>query len=62
MQTQQLDERTVKYHFLYLLETHDPPRALTLTSIVFKKTEEEIFKIVEHEYNENVNPVKIKEN
>lgn len=38
-------DRDVRNHFSYLMETHDPERAVILTSILFKRKETEVKEI-----------------
>ena len=38
-------ERDIYNHFMFMLETHEPDRAIILTSILFKVKEDEVQRI-----------------
>ena len=38
----EIENRDIRNHYRYILETHEPKRAIILTSIVFNKEEEEV--------------------
>ena len=53
-------DRDIRYHFLALLETHDPDRAAILTSIVFKIEKDKVLKICKEDIEKD-KPITLKE-
>jgi len=58
-----IDDHTylIKCYFSFLLGTHDPKRAIILTSILYRKPCKEIMEICKEEYEKHKNPIQILE-
>ena len=46
-------EKSIRQRFLYILETHEPDRAIILTSIVFDIDEQKVREICKEEYRKS---------